>query len=197
MGSNDEVFWFWVRREEPPALYYCRHDQFATSLVRRQLPIDPGLLVEALGINEINPALPQQGPYRHSEGRFSIHTIRETPEGPQTKVTVVEARRGVVLEQSIYDAERRLVASAVTRSHRVDPLSGLTVPRVVDINCPRAELNLRIDLGNVEVNRPLSGTAEVFAMPQYQGYPLVNLCDPRLYQQPPTARTSMRSGRGY
>ena len=25
LGSNDELFWFWVRRNEPPAVYFARH----------------------------------------------------------------------------------------------------------------------------------------------------------------------------
>ena len=25
LGSNDELFWFWARRSQPPALYFCRH----------------------------------------------------------------------------------------------------------------------------------------------------------------------------
>lgn len=37
LGSNDELFWFWVRREQPPALYFCRHDQFAMSPARQSL----------------------------------------------------------------------------------------------------------------------------------------------------------------
>src|SRR5262245_9016074 len=26
-GSNDELFWFWVKRNEPPAVYFARHSQ--------------------------------------------------------------------------------------------------------------------------------------------------------------------------
>ena len=31
LGSNDELFWLWLHREQPPTLFYCRHDQFAGS----------------------------------------------------------------------------------------------------------------------------------------------------------------------
>ena len=34
MGSNDELFWFWIRRNPPPTLYHCRHDKFASSAAR-------------------------------------------------------------------------------------------------------------------------------------------------------------------
>ena len=26
IGSNDEMFWLWVRRSQPPSMYVCRHD---------------------------------------------------------------------------------------------------------------------------------------------------------------------------
>ena len=35
LGSNDQVLWYWVRRDQPPAVYFCRHDQFATSRARQ------------------------------------------------------------------------------------------------------------------------------------------------------------------
>ena len=31
LGSNDQFFWFWIKRSQPPAVYFCRHDQFPTS----------------------------------------------------------------------------------------------------------------------------------------------------------------------
>ena len=31
LGSNEQIFWFWVRRNQPPGVYFCRHEQFATS----------------------------------------------------------------------------------------------------------------------------------------------------------------------
>ena len=191
LGSNDELFWIWVRRNEPPALYYCRHDQFAASPARRTLPIDPDWLVEALGIAELDPALPHQGPFRLEGGKLAVHTVRETPDGLTTKVTVIDGRRGLVLEQHLYDAGGKLLASAVTSRHRQDPLSGLTMPKVVDIYFPAADLRLRIDLGNVQINRPLAAATDVWRMPSYAGYPVVDLCDPRFFQSQP-GRVSRR-----
>ena len=34
LGSNDELFWIWIRRNQPPAVYICRHDKFANSNIR-------------------------------------------------------------------------------------------------------------------------------------------------------------------
>jgi len=178
LGSNQELFWMWVRRSQPPALYYCRHDQFAHSAARQMIPIEPAWLIEALGIAEFDPALPHQGPYRTANGQLQVRTIRETPEGLTTKITVVDSQRALVLGQFIYDHQGRLRASAVASQHRRDPLSGLVVPRVVDVSCPAAQFTMRIDLGNVTVNQLPADAAVLFSLPSYEGWQLVDLADP-------------------
>ena len=182
VGSNDSLFWVWVMRQPP--LYYCRHDQFATSPARRMLPIEPDWLVEALGITEFDPALVHQGPMVHPGGRLEIRTTRETADGPTTKRTIVDGTTGVVLEQSVYDAQGELLARARASRHRRDPLSGLVMPRVVEIDCPRAQFSMRLDLGNVRINRPEGIPAELWAMPTFPGTPMVDLGDPNLQLAP-------------
>ena len=90
LGSNAQLFWFWVKRNEPPAVYYCRHDQFATSQARQMIPIEPNWLIEALGTMEIDPNLNHDGPYPAPDksNRICIRTIFTTPEGPNKKITV-------------------------------------------------------------------------------------------------------------
>jgi hypothetical protein len=124
LGSNDELFWFWVRREQPPAMYYCRHDQFASSQARLTTPIQPEWLIEAMGVAEFDPVLPHQGPYALPNDRLEIRTVRETPEGPAMKVTIIDGSQGWILEQHLFDARRQLMASSIAGKHRRDPLSG-------------------------------------------------------------------------
>ncbi len=191
VGSNDELFWFWLRRNDPPAMYYCRHDQFASSQAKQMLPFEPQWLVDAMGLAEFDPALPHQGPFPLPNDRLQIRTIRETPEGPVTKITIVDGSQGWILEQQIYDARRRLLASATASGHRRDPLSNLVMPGAVSINCPAAQFSMRIDLGSVEINRLSGDPAALWSMPNYPGAPLVNLADPNL--QPRATLTSAPS----
>jgi hypothetical protein len=193
LGSNEELFWIWIRRNEPKALYYCRHAEYAASPARQTLPVEPDWLIEALGITEFDPGLAHQGPYELPDGRLRVHTVIDSPDGPSTKVTVVDGRSGLVLEQHVYDVREQLVASAVAQSHRRDPLTGLVMPRVVDVNCPKAGLSLRIDLGNVEINRPGPGRPDVFKLPSYEGWPTVNLCDPTLQLGPQPGGMALRT----
>jgi hypothetical protein len=179
VGSNDELFWFWTKRDQPPAMYFCRHDQFANCQARQMLPLDPAWLIEALGVAEFDPSLPHQGPTPLPNGRLRIDTIRNTPEGPVAKVTIVDGSQGWILEQSVYDARGRRVARSVASQHRRDPASGLVMPMVVQIECPTAQLNMRIDLGNVQINRLSGDCSSLWSMPSYPNAPLVDLARPR------------------
>jgi hypothetical protein len=188
LGSNPDFFWFWVRRSQPPAIYYCRHDQFATSPARQSIPVQPDWLIEALGVTEIDPALPHQGPFPLPGDRLEIRTIRETPDGPVTKITIFDGAQGWVLEQNIYNAQGLLMASAIASQHRRDPLSGLVMPGIVLVNCPSAQFNIRIDLGPVEINRLSGNAAELWNIPSINGTPAVNLAAPNaqpMASQPP------------
>ncbi len=185
LGSNDELFWFWMRRNQPPAIYYCRHDQFATSQARLTTPFEPGWLIEALGVMEFDPALPHQGPQPLPDERLRIDAIRNTPEGPLTKITIIDSSQGWVLEQHLFDARQQLLASSVASGHRRDPLSGLIMPTAVSINCPPSKLAMRMELGNVEINRLSGDRASLWSMPSYPGAVPVNLADPNF--RPPGA----------
>lgn len=180
LGSNPEWFWYWVRRAQPPAIYFCRHDQFANSPARHTIPVQPDWLIEALGVSEIDPSLPQQGPFPLQGDRLELRTIRETPDGPVTKVTIFDGAQGWILEQHILNAQGLTLASAVASGHRRDPLSGLVMPGVVVVNCPSAQFSIRIDLGPVEINRLSGNTAELWKMPQIPGTPAVDLANPNI-----------------
>lgn len=180
LGSNDELFWFWAQRDPKHAVYYCRHEQFAQSSARQMIPITPTDLIEALGLVEFDPALPHQGPEPGRDGRLVIRTIRETDLGPTTKVTIVDAVTAWVVDQQILDAQNQLILSATASQHRRDPASGLFMPKIVRIECPRAQFRMTVDLGNVAINTSTGDRAELWAMPNYQGSPLVDLADPNV-----------------
>ena len=124
MGSNDELFWMWVRRNQPPAVYFCRHAQFANSNIRQMMPVEPSWLLAALGMVDIDPASVFDGPLPSRAGRARSNCDRGCPPPPARcrRVTVIDARRAWVIEQDIYDqAGKTLLASARAESHRYYP----------------------------------------------------------------------------
>ena len=194
LGSNDQLFWFWIKRNQPPAVYFCRHDQYPTSQARRMIPVDPDWLIEALGTLELDPALPHQGPYPvpGKANWIQIRTLRETPEGPNMKVTTIDAVSAWVMEQQIWDAQGQLRARSVAENYRRDPRTNLYVPTAVRVECPAANFSMRVDLGAVQVNQPQGNPGELWAMPSYPGYPLVDLGNPNLPYGPPPGMAAGR-----
>ena len=55
IGSNDDLFWIWLRQHEPPITAFCRHDQYAQSQARRLLPIRADWMPELLGLVNFRP----------------------------------------------------------------------------------------------------------------------------------------------
>lgn len=174
MGSNDDLFWFWVKRNQPPALYYARHEQFAGSAAQQFMPIEPQWLLDAIGFAEFRPGDVHNGPIPLGDGKVEISTVMQTRTGTLTKKTVVDAKFAWVLEQHVYDSRGTLVASAISKSHRYYPQAGVSLPEQVRIEIPATSLSLSINMGTVEVNT-LTDNPQLWALPSIDGAPLTDL----------------------
>ncbi|MCA9231533.1 MAG: hypothetical protein KDA57_12855 [Planctomycetales bacterium] len=174
LGSNDELFWFWVKRNEPPALYFSRHDQFVGSAAQQVLPMDPKWLLDALGMAQFSPNDQHQGPVPHGDGTLEIRSFIQTAAGTMTKSTVIDDRRAWVLEQHIYASSGQLMASSRARSHRYYPDMGLSLPQEIDIRLPAMQLALTIDVGAVLLNQVAENSA-LWSLPVLSGYPQIDL----------------------
>jgi len=173
LGSNDELFWMWVRRD--PQLYFCRHSEFLASPIARQFPLEPRWLIEALGLVELDPQDMHRGPQPAGQDRLRVVSRRETPHGTTIRVLTLEAGTALIFDQEVYDSSGQLIAAAKAHRHRRDPLTGLIMPQVVSIHSPQFGLTLQIDLGNLRINRPLEVAPDVWQMPHYEGWAPVDL----------------------
>ncbi|HEY1600865.1 MAG TPA: hypothetical protein VGG64_14755 [Pirellulales bacterium] len=181
LGSNDELFWFWVRRSPEPAIFYCRHEQFASSAARQVLPVEPDWLIEVLGMATIDPAGEHTGPLPVGQGRLRVETRLPRPEGDLRRIMVIDDSRGLILEQHLYDPAGMLLASATLSNHRRDPLANVVLPRTVKIVWPSTKFEMTIELNNVAVNQLSGDPQQLWAMPTYgPSTPVVNLADPNL-----------------
>jgi hypothetical protein len=175
MGANEELFWFWVKRNEPPAVYFAKHSQAAGSAAQQLMPIEPQWLLDAMGLAEFKPTDRHDGPLPgRDKNTVEITSIVQSQNGPLTKRTVVNSRNAQVLEQHLYDGSGKLLASAVARSHRYYPETGVSLPQEIEIRIPPAELAMTIDVGTVELNRLVDNPA-MWALPVIPGSPPVDL----------------------
>jgi hypothetical protein len=191
LGSNDELFWFWVKRAPQGAIYYCRHDQFASSAARGLLPVEPEWLIESLGLVTLDPSLPHRGPSPVGRGRLRIETPLSTSNGPMTRVTVVDASGGFVVEQHLYDARGQLIASALASRHSRHPETGAVLPFRIEIQTPAtaqaSAFSMRIDLQNLAVNQLPPNGQQLWTLPTYPGFTPLDLADPNLRLVEPAA----------
>lgn len=179
LGSNDERFWVWARRNEPPALYTARHDQWAASPARSQLPIEPSWLIEGLGMAQLDPAAAYTGPVSRGEGLLELRAQVAGPGGTQQRVYVIDAQSAVVREQHVYDPAGSLMASVFADRFRYDAGSQTSLPERVRLNVPAAGLDLTITTGTIVVNAPVGNGGQLWAPPQLGGeYPTVDLTAP-------------------
>jgi hypothetical protein len=176
-GSNDELFWIWMKRNQPPAVYFCRHEQFANSAIRQMMPVEPAWLLAALGMVDIDPGSVYDGPKLQKNGRVELRAWMPTGSGRLPRVLVIDPLRALVLEQYVYDAGGTTVlASAVAESFYFDAVSQVALPERVTIRLPSSGLAFKVDLGRaIAVNRLTADPGQLFAMPSFQGTQVVDL----------------------
>jgi len=169
LGSNDNRFWFWTRRDSEQAIYLARHDAQPARDARFAIPFQPDWVMEALGVIELDPtsvAIEPPGTTR------MIRLVRRdrTPDGrPVAKVTTVDPCHGLVREHALYDARGQLMARAQLSGHVRDRASGAVLPTSIEFDWPRAQLAMTMSLGAIEVN-PQAFSSKTFAVPHYTGY---------------------------
>lgn len=178
LGSNEELFWLWARRNQPPAVYICRHAQFANSAIRQVMPVEPKWFLAALGIVDIELSSVFDGPVAspRGSGMVELRTWLPSTGGTLQRVLVIDARRAWVLEQHIYDQSgTTLLASAIAESHRYYPVEQVSLPERLSIRLPTAGIALKINLGEVRINQLAGDRAQLWTLPTFEGYPQYDL----------------------
>jgi hypothetical protein len=149
------------------------------------VPVEPEWLLEAIGLTGFDPAGQHIGPQPAGDGRLEIRTTIPRPEGTVTKVTIVDSIAGWVLEQHLYDQQGARIASSITSKHFTDPVSGVTLPKKIEIQWPATQFSMTIDMGTVVINQLGGDPAQLFELPRTGGVQLVNMADPNFH--PPGA----------
>lgn len=189
LGSNDEIYWMWVKQNDEKAVYWGRHDQFYQSAARNILPVPPNWLIEALGVVEMDPTGEHEGPYQARPGYLQIRSRIRTPSGDLLKITLIDDSRGWIVEQHLYDTSNQPLASAFASGFQYDPNSGASLPRQVEIRLPPADLAFTLKTEQHLINQIMGDDSQLWTMPRIDGYPYVDLANPNA--TPAQARASV------
>jgi hypothetical protein len=188
IGSNDDLFWLWLRQHKPPVIAFCAHDNYAQSNARRLLPIRADWMPELLGLVQFRPEDAHDGPFPVADGRIEIRSRIAAPDGDLFKSTLLDGTTGLVVEQHLFSAQGERLASVRTSRHRVDPASGAALPHLVEISWPASGVEFSLDVTSYAVNAPATDPTQLWQMPAYPGYEPVDLADPALSIGPVAAQ---------
>jgi hypothetical protein len=120
---------------------------------------------------DIDPASTIDGPLPAADGTVELRSWMQSTSGPLQRVTTIDARRAWVIGQYVYDQTgKTLLASAVAESHRYYPVEQVSLPDVVTIKLPTANMELKISLGTVQINQLLTDRNQLWTMPTFEGY---------------------------
>ena len=180
IGSNNELFWVWIKQDPRKAIYFSRHDQYESSPVRDSFQIDPYWLIESMGVTVFQPPPLEQHHLvsRTPEGHWKIATTRQTPMGVYTKYTIVDGKTACVLMQELVNPSGRTIASATSPSHALDATTGITYPETVDMqfSMQGQQLSMRLSMGRVQFNQSSPFLADTFTRPNYPDTQLIDIC---------------------
>ena len=187
IGSNDELFWLWIRRHEPPVTLYCRHDDYAKSAARKLIPLRADWMPELLGLVTFRPEDQHEGPVPLADGRIEIRTTMAGPDGAMRKSTILDGTTGLVLEQHLFTPTGERLASVRTSRHRVDPPSGAALPRLVEVSWPASGVEFQLELTSITTNMAPADPGQLWQMPSYEGFQPIDLADPAVVISGPAA----------
>jgi hypothetical protein len=175
MGSNRDQFWFWAKDAQPQQVLTISHSDLPAAQRELRVPFDPDWLMEVLGVIPIDAS--QVTLTRGRADAPTLELISETPtrDGmPIRKVIRIDACHGIIREHALYDSRGVLIARAALADHRIDPQTGLILPRIVSFDWPAMRQSMKMVLGNVELN-PAQTPAAVWQVPDKPGAPCFDL----------------------
>ncbi len=195
LGSNDQRFWFWIRRAKPNYIVTVSYDDLPKVADQLQMPFQPEWFMEALGVVQLDPKnfSVEREPKKRRQVRLVSQT--QTLQGrPVRKVITVDLCRGVIREHALYDTNGQLLAKAAFSDYRRDPLTNVWLPHVIQLYAPPAGMQLTLRLGQIEVN-PVGIASKTWELPTYPNSKIVDLASTPAFQARQAARSSPSTGR--
>lgn len=175
MGSNQEEFWYWIKRAEPPYLYHCSYQDFARGNVRMPFPFQPDWVMEALGMAEYDPTRQYQV-IPHPTTIELVEKSVTTDGKPVRKVTVFSKTQNqvqVTAHVLLDAATGKEICGAYVKELQQDRGTGAIVPHKIHLVWPAEKIQMKLKLDSIVVNGPIEGekSARLFTRPALKDVP--------------------------
>jgi len=165
VGCNEERFWFWSDFQNSDELYFCRHDQYQNSAAANVLPLDPTWFPEAFGLVELKDDELVDGPTRQEDGSLLVTTKKTRSDGVYLKRLYFEPKTAAILRQDVQAPSGETVVSIRCKRSVYLETPGVVLPQKLEIECPRADASLILDVGSPILNDSSKIADEAFKQP--------------------------------
>lgn len=148
IGSNDEVFWFWSKRMENPALYYAKHENLSKTLLKT--PLNPAWLMESLNLDIISTDNIEVAKFKNF---WALIQPRTSALGENvTVVTLIDPQKTAVVGRYLYNNQGKLSASTETQEFTIDSKTGALIPKKLFIIWYEEGVTMEWELKNSQIN---------------------------------------------
>lgn len=182
VGSNEDVFWFWTKVSSPgqePGFYFAKHNEYKNSTLQRTIPIQPEWLIDALGLIQFEPGDQVTGPFtRPTDELLELRIYRTVGNQKTLRGIVIDPQYGWVVQQSIYDANGRLMAYANSDKHEHYPEFNLSLPSRINFTAYDPDGNkivLKVTASRFKINSIYGDPNQLWSMPNPQNVPVFDL----------------------
>ena len=151
LGSNHNIFWFWSKRVNPPALYFAKHeDLWKTNL---KTPLNPTLMIESLNVGVINKKLISK--CHEDEKYFYLHEKRKSTTGDDCILaTVIDKTNNQVKSRKLLDMNSNVIVNTIYKDN------------IIFIEWKDENASMEWDTSNKQIN--VSIPESLWKMPDYK-----------------------------
>jgi hypothetical protein len=156
LGSNDQEFWYWIKRGDPFQVY-CSYQALEQGKVQKMpFPFQPDWVLEAMGLGKYGPA----SKYEMTYDDTTLKLIEKTrsPQGQPVRKVIVfrrlkaEGNQPQVLAWLLLDDATGKEICSCHISERVLVANKAEIPRKFELRWPEQKMKLGIRLDNATVN---------------------------------------------
>jgi hypothetical protein len=169
IGSNNEEFWYWIKRGDP-YLVHCSY-QDLTNGVRIPFPFQPDWVMEALGISEYESDAAAYTLLPNGRTFQLVQNTRNLQGQPVRKVTEFNPSTLHVTGHIIQDERGKEICRAQIREHQ--EIAGVILPRRISFSYPAEKLKIEMVLGHrtsdVNIYQQLDPQSVLFRRPTLNG----------------------------
>ena len=180
IGSNNDEFWYWISKNEPPYLFHCSYEALGRG-ANVPFPFQPDMVVTALGIASYDPAKNYQLNAPAKANYFELIENTTSPQGQQIQKVVVFRRTGVVppdpqvIAYALRDGKGNNICIANIKSVQQNRETTAILPKEVSFDWPAVKLKMTMKLNDLQVVKTNADTPDrVFSRRNlnYQAYDL-------------------------